>query len=608
MAIVSIPLLAFNVLAALLLWSILLAVGARLRRLFRFPTSPSLRWSVDLTLGAWAAAAVLLVAGLFGLVNRIGLAVLVVLMAAAGRWCHHRRPVGPLIAGVLGGMLFLPVALGPPFFYDAMVYHLGLPWQALLDGGWRAHPEDLFAAFPPLAQLLALPPLAADLVRAPAMLHWLAWVTAATGVYGLARRFGGRRVGAWIAACFCLVPPVAPLVPGFPAAEAWLLVGLIPAIAVASGPCRPGSAALAGLLAGAATAARLQGLPWTALVLLLIVFRCRSGVRPIILAVGCWVAGSLPWWCKNLVLLGDPIAPVLWRRAGIETLWRDSQSMLRRGDSLADILASMPRLLGPELVWLLPLSLAAVLAIVGRRRTVMLAAAVVFGFAAWAATGALPRFLAPTGCLLLALVATAGRDRIVRFAAGAAILWCGIVGFARGAEWLHRISARELVRLDFREAGARVSPNDPMAAFAAAGALPADARVLFVAEPRLFSFPRPVTAPSQHDASPLQELIETASSPSQIEGRLRSDGYTHLLVNWGELRRLGGSYPVAPWRTSRGRQLWSELIEELGPPVIDHPPVQIFRLCSKQHDQPSITSTDSVKLMPSRQSSSSTGS
>jgi hypothetical protein len=576
MAVVSNPVIVANVLATLLWWFILLALGARLRHLFGIAVGPALRWSVDLALGAWAAAIALLAIGLTGHLNRVGLAAVLVLLAVAGRWRHNRRPLEPLVAGIVGGALSLPIALTPPFFYDAMVYHLGLPWQALLEGGLSGHPENLFSVFPPLAQLLALPPLGFGLVRVPAMLHWLAWVTAATAVYGLARRFGARRTGAWIAAACSLVLPVAPLVPGFPAAEAWLLLPLVPAIAIAAGPCRSGWPAAAGLLAGVATAARLQGVPWTALILIVIAFRCRRNFGQIIAAGGCWIAGSLPWWFKNLVLLADPIAPILWRREGIETLWRDSLSQLKRGVSLPECVMSLPRLLAPELVWLLPLILVAVLAVMGRRRTGLLAGVALCGAVAWATTGALPRFLAPTVCILLALAATAGRDRLVRIASTSALLWCCVVGVLRGSHLLARVDPMAIVRLDLRAAAELLSPNDPMAAFAECRRLPAEARVLFVSEPRSFSFPRPFTAPSQHDPSPLRDLTETELSASRIVDRLRSDGHTHLLVNWRELQRLGESYPVAPWRTDSGRQRWFELIQAVGPPVVDQSGVQVF--------------------------------
>ena len=125
--------------------------------------------------------------------------------------------------------------------------------------------------------------------------------------------------------------PVTPLVPGFPAAEGWLIAGLIPAVALVVGTPRAGGAALAGFFCGVATASRLQGLPWTAIVFALIVFTTRGRIRPIAVAGDLVVIGAAPWWLKNLILLGDPIAPLMWDRPGLETLWRDSGSLLKQG-------------------------------------------------------------------------------------------------------------------------------------------------------------------------------------------------------------------------------------------------------------------------------------
>ena len=174
---VSFHLIAANALGAAITWLILLAVGARIRSWCRLPVAGALRWSVDLAMGAWAASLILLAASLAGVVGRLPMFGIVIGLACVGRW-RVRRPVLPLVTAATGGLLFLPVALGPPFFYDAMVYHLGLPWQALIEGGWQGHPENLFSAFPPLAQLLSLPALSLGLVRVPALMHWLAWVTA----------------------------------------------------------------------------------------------------------------------------------------------------------------------------------------------------------------------------------------------------------------------------------------------------------------------------------------------------------------------------------------------------------------------------------------------
>ena len=44
-------------------------------------------------------------------------------------------------------------------------------------------------------------------------------------------------------------------------------------------------------------------------------------------------------------------------------------------------------------------------------------------------------------------------------------------------------------------------------------------------------------------------------------------GYTHLLINRGELARLAGRYPVLPWASEEGRLRFQELLDLLAPPV-----------------------------------------
>ena len=92
----------------------------------------------------------------------------------------------------------LVVALAPPFLYDAWVYHLGLPWQALQDGAIRPHPGNLFSAFPPLAQLIYALPLSWGAARAPALIHLSGFLTAALAARGLAARLGASRVAAGV--------------------------------------------------------------------------------------------------------------------------------------------------------------------------------------------------------------------------------------------------------------------------------------------------------------------------------------------------------------------------------------------------------------------------
>jgi hypothetical protein len=355
-------LIVMSSLVATVLFAVSLALGARVRYLLRLPLNRSLRLPMDLTLGAWVAATVLLMQALAGLVSAPWLAVTAVLMAGCGRWRRNCRRWTGFGVAAIGGLLPLTVAISPPVFYDAMAYHLGLPWQVLCEEGLRAHPENVFAAFPPLPQLLSLPPLAWGLDRVPALLHWTTWLAASCAVQEMARRSGAPVKPRYLLGAAVLLLPVAPIVAGFPAAEGWFLMPLLTGFCLLLGRPTPGATAMAGLLAGIATAARLQGLPWTLPLLVMVLWRSRS-LSQTSLAVGCWFLGALPWWLKNLLLLGDPLAPLLWQREGLETLWRDSNSYLKAGHGVVASLAQLPSLLSSELVYLLPMiALAAVAA------------------------------------------------------------------------------------------------------------------------------------------------------------------------------------------------------------------------------------------------------
>jgi hypothetical protein len=554
--------------------------GARVRRWLRLPVRAGLRFPVDLLLGSWALAAVVLLLGLAHLWFSWVLVAATVALALVGRWRPGWRWSG-LVPPLVGALVALPLALAEPFFYDALVYHLGLPWQALLEHGLHPHPEDLFAAFPPLAQLLAAPPLALGLDRAPAVLHWWSFVAAGCVVGALARALGAPRWSAAIAAAGLLLLPGDALVPGLPAAEGWAVAGVLAALAVAlAGRPPKGGALLAGLMVGVASAARLQGVSWAVVVVAVVWARERRWRAGALTATG-WLVGSAPWWVKNLLLLGDPSAPLLWRREGVQTLWRDAGALLS-GAGPAEFARSLARALAPHATYLAPLALAALLALLAhrQRRLWLAAAAAAVGVLAWALTGSLPRFLAPTLGVVLALAATAARTPLGRWAAALALTVTVVTGLVFNVGQLQRLGG---VTVAVRSAVSEQKwiPDNPLPGFVAARALPRDARVLFVGEPRGFLFPRRFVAPSQHDVSPLRSILETSHGPAAVAAGLRRLGFTHLLVNWGELARLTPSYPVAPWRDPAGLRRWNTFITSLGPPQVAAGVVQVFVLPSE---------------------------
>ena len=577
-------------------------LGRRARTLFRLPLAPSLCPPADLVTGVWIWSLGVLVLGLCGLFrNSLLLGILLIAaMACFIPWKRDKRsslpPLGDLLSVMLPALVLLPIALGPPFFYDALVYHLGLPWQALREGAITAHSEDLFATFPPLAQLVYAQPIALGSDQMPALLHFGSFVAAGLAVVALARRLGANAWRARLAGASVPLLPAVVLLPALPAAEGWLLAAILSALGLVVGPearhrraARLATPLFALFLAGVAVSARLQGLAWSAIVAALLMPRVlRAGRRTgwgrfwqFGVAILGWGTGTALWRLKNLILLGDPVAPLFWKREGIETLFRDAGSLMHTAGAAAQgvgsgIVAALVAALRPHLAYLLPLALASALAVVGRdegrnskRDRVLILLAAFLGVLAWTATGTLPRFLAPTLCLLLALTAAVAGNAFRTSAAFA----CGAIVFLLGFVFTVRDPVLQLgTRLLFEPESLSLttSPfviNDPYRVFGAGEMLPADSRTLFIAEARGYRFPRRAVIPSQHDVSPLRPIIESTADPHAIAGRLRADGITHLLVNRAEMKRLAQNYPVLPWSTPEGQARFQALLEACGPPI-----------------------------------------
>ena len=74
------------------------------------------------------------------------------------------------------------------------------------------------------------------------------------------------------------------------------------------------------------------------------------------------------------------------------------------------------------------------------------------------------------------------------------------------------------------------------------GALPAEARVLYVAEARAFYAQRPVSYTVVFSPNALAEHVRAGATAAAILADWRARGVTHVYVNWLEMDRLGGTY------------------------------------------------------------------
>ena len=80
-----------------------------------------------------------------------------------------------------------------------------------------------------------------------------------------------------------------------------------------------------------------------------------------------------------------------------------------------------------------------------------------------------------------------------------------------------------------------------------------------------------------------QTVVETSSTARDAWIRLRAARFTHLLVNWGEVSRLGGTdYRVLRWAGRGDASRWRELLEKFSSPVFEVGGVEVRALAADE--------------------------
>jgi hypothetical protein len=206
----------------------------------------------------------------------------------------------------------LIVALGPPLKFDALVYHLTLPQNYLLNGRIAYDPENMFWGMPQVAQLSYLPMIALGGASAAAVYGWLIGLTASIGLLGfVVQRFDVR--SAWVA--------LAALFGGFSLAASlswayvdWhtILFGLSLLIALEYWVIKSDSKNLliAGALAGLAIAVKYTaGVVFLGGILFVLAAGNSNKFKSIfIFGIGA-VLAVFPWLLKNFLATGNPLYP-----------------------------------------------------------------------------------------------------------------------------------------------------------------------------------------------------------------------------------------------------------------------------------------------------------
>jgi hypothetical protein len=571
-----------HTLAALLLTTSMVAGLAGLGDVLRGRSGGD-RWVRGWTLLWWVVALGGQVAGPWPAVVA-GFAALAVGCVRAA--LHLRKPVGTLVAYALAAVGGALLWLTPPFFYDALVYHLGLPWSWLTNGSFGTVTHNTFSHFPLAGQTVFLLPVGLGLPEAAAGLHWITFLVTLVALARVAANLGAGR-WRWLAPALFVGCWHAPWIAGLAAVDHLVVLGVVVSVQLLTEPHRDGGVDWVGVGAawGLALAAKYQAaLPVAAVCVAALMLCARERLR--LLVAGALALGvSSFWWIRNVVETGNPVFPLLWSVLG-GSGWslRDEvryQALVREGVQGGTLQAALARLVVPPdgIGWwfllAVPLALAALLRRgEGELRVRLVGGAVALASAAWFFSSQTTRYALPVAALMAALAA-AGVAGLGRWPARVAV--CGLAltlvhgvltlgVFLTGTLRLGELRAGTVTAESWREG---LTVDDPMPAYRACGRLlPADARVLVVGEGRSWGCPRPHHASSPYDTQLAQELAESAPDAATVAARVRGAGFTHLLISWSELERLSGpDYRVMRFEDPRAAGRWRSFLSSCTSPL-----------------------------------------
>jgi len=457
-------------------------------------------------------------------------------------------------------LIALTFALTPPIAWDAQTYHLVKAKQAIELGRIAPPPDILYFSFPSLVEMLYLAAMILKGDIAAQLIHFGYLLLTLGIVFVFAERFFTSRV-AWVAAALLLAAPSLVLI------STWAYVDLALAFYA--------TAALYAMLnarvdsrwmgwAGAFTGLAM-GVKYTAailpLALLLAVADWLLRTRPsqlVLKYLGITTLFAAPWYLRNLLFMGNPVYPFLFGGP----FWNPFRSawFSRIGTGLLDEpwkLALAPwdatifgiegalgyeATIGPLLLALTPL-----LILNGRRsvgaRPLLIFAGTLYLF--WLLGLAESKLLWQTRLLfvafpafsMLAALALENLDALTlpqfsvhRFARAIVFLVL-VLGAANNTlslaadnplRYLGGYESREAYLV--RHLGALYD-----AAKFVNTQLPANAKVLFLWEPRGYYFQRDVQPDSILDQ--IANLHWRWQSVEKIAAALRAEGYTHVLLN-----------------------------------------------------------------------------
>ncbi len=540
---------------------------------------------------------VAVVLGLFGLARFGPLFAAALATGAAAApllWAARRTPGPPPVPRPLGYaplaafLVWLPLVFLPPFFYDTLRYHYGLPAAFLRTGFTFPLPYFVESSYPLGGEMLAMIGMADASYVGANLATLLAFALCGLGMLCLADRLGDRRAG-WAGLLLFLSSSTAVHTVFFQKTDLAVTLFFLAcayALLVYRQEGDRGFLVIAAAMAGIFLGTKYTAGLFVAIVLALaLAARMRDGgarlpalARDAFLFLLIAVVLFSPWLYRNVAATGNPVYPLLngvfhspgWSPARMKILFEDSHPpslwlhglrdvwrLIRSATFFPDVdLSSAGASLGAAVIGAFLFPLAVRRPEPGWRFLEILTLLLI---AAWFLSSSFSRYLLPalpfmallSGALVSRLSGRAGRWGPA--AAAVLLLAVGAQAASASAESTVFRAWRGAFALMGRPDRAIViaSRFDPSlgAALYANSRLPETARVLFLGETRIYRFQRDSVVPSPFDAHPIEAAVAAAGPDHRrVRQALAAQGFTHVLVNWADWERLGRAYYRLHWR------------------------------------------------------------
>ncbi|MFM8551389.1 MAG: hypothetical protein ACKOCD_03625 [Nitrospiraceae bacterium] len=535
--------------------------------------------------------------------------------------------IASLAGGIVLGGSWLLVWLWatiPPTFYDELTYHLVIPQRALATGKDQLLPWVYHTAMPHVSDLLLAWGMAFAGELGAKATHASLWVLCTVAAWGLAENVAGLRATGWAGPSTIVALASSPtlwFLGTLAFAETALTAAVVVAGSVLLGASTIGRAWLAlGLLLGLGASVKLSGLAWVGALLLAGVFAAWDKYS---LAKAGAVAAlcATPWWIRAWIGTGNPIFPMAYQLFD-GPYWNDANQARLKGElplsiqdlGLAGLLQLPTNLLRhPEqfgsagdagILAVASLGCLAIMPLLARllgwnaqeRRWADAAGALTWvAGIAWLTTTTTIRFFAPALMIgLVGLVGIATRlSRPIQALAVTAFAILALVGASRFIEQQNSAFSSSAVALG-QEAGdaylARRLDHEAAARFVRERT-PKDARILFIGEARSLYFARDGMAPYPVSEHPMAKWVAEAASPEALAQRIATEGFTHVVLNIREFKRLQTNYQLLAFHGPEASTLDHRLKElpRALTPLFSKNGVFVFQVSPTRLDNPTPT-------------------